>query len=213
MIPPKRLLIASTTAFVLYLTQTYQEGVKSSTESLTGGLSTPIEYIFDGVPLEETILEEDRKNNLKELDKILTKFDVESNIKKCEENTSCRVLAEAAYYEARGERSLGLISVMKVILNRVEDGGRMWPNSVKSVVYQPKQFSYTHDGSLSRSDMYSERNREQYERIMYYAYDVYTGKYSSPVGDSVYYHADYVTPYWSNEYKFVTQIGAHKYYE
>ena len=59
-------------------------------------------------------------------------------------------LAEALYFEARGESLQGIVGVAEVILNRVDD--RRYPNSLCGVVNQGTgeryrcQFTYTCDG-------------------------------------------------------------------
>jgi len=55
--------------------------------------------------------------------------------------------AQNIYHESRGESNLGQIAVAHVVRNRVESP--KYPNTVCEVVWQPKQFSWTHDG---RSD-------------------------------------------------------------
>ena len=51
-------------------------------------------------------------------------------------------LAMNIYHEARGERWEGQIAVAHVTMNRVAHDE--WPNNVCDVVYQKKQFSWTH---------------------------------------------------------------------
>ena len=55
--------------------------------------------------------------------------------------------AQNIYHESRGESNLGQIAVAQVVRNRVES--QKYPNTICEVVWQPKQFSWTHDG---RSD-------------------------------------------------------------
>ncbi|HNR78000.1 MAG TPA: cell wall hydrolase, partial [Parvularculaceae bacterium] len=68
-----------------------------------------------------------------------------------EEERTC--LAQAIYYEARGESQRGQIAVAEVIMNRVRSG--YYPNSICGVVYQGShrstgcQFTFTCDGSLN----------------------------------------------------------------
>ena len=50
-------------------------------------------------------------------------------------------LAEAIYFEARGQSILDQASVAKTVLNRVKDS--RWPNTICGVTYQFKQMSYT----------------------------------------------------------------------
>jgi len=126
----------------------------------------------------------------------------------CKDNKDCTTLAESAYYEARGEGDVGVVGVMHTILNRVNKEGR-WPNTIKEVVYQNKQFSYTWDGSLKRgmNDTY------QVDRMLALAYDVLNGLIDSPVGSSDHYHTVYVNPSWSKHLNYTYHVGNHIFYE
>ena len=62
-------------------------------------------------------------------------------------------IALAVYFEARSEPIAIQQMVADVVLNRVED--KRYPNDVCAVVWEPKQFSWTHDG---KSDI--PRNRK-----------------------------------------------------
>lgn len=57
---------------------------------------------------------------------------------------STQCLVDVAYMEARGTDAVGMALVQDVVWNRVYS--RRWPNSVCSVVWQPKQFSWTAHG-------------------------------------------------------------------
>ena len=46
------------------------------------------------------------------------------------------------YHEARGEVTEGQIAVAQVTVNRAKD--KRWPDTICGVVYQSKQFSWTH---------------------------------------------------------------------
>ena len=51
------------------------------------------------------------------------------------------ILTTNCLYEAVGESFEGKVEVTRVVLNRVQD--KRWPNSIRDVVYQPFQFSWT----------------------------------------------------------------------
>jgi N-acetylmuramoyl-L-alanine amidase len=55
------------------------------------------------------------------------------------------ILAKIIYAEARGESYQGKVAVGAVILNRVRSP--KYPNTIKGVVFAPKQFSPVGDGS------------------------------------------------------------------
>jgi spore germination cell wall hydrolase CwlJ-like protein len=56
-------------------------------------------------------------------------------------------IALNAYAEARGEGYDGMVAVTNVVINRVND--REFPNTIKDVIVQPKQFSWL-NGNKSR---------------------------------------------------------------
>lgn len=125
----------------------------------------------------------------------------------CKLSTSCTTLAEAAYYEARGETDAGVVSVLHTILNRVTH--KTWPDTIKGVVYQNRQFSYTWDGSLKRGM----NNTYQVDRMNVLAYDALHGLIDSPAGESTHYHSTKVNPYWVSDVNYISDVGNHKFYK
>lgn len=57
------------------------------------------------------------------------------------------LLAHLIHAEARGEPFEGKVAVGAVVLNRVESS--LFPDTVASVIYQPRQFSPVSDGSIN----------------------------------------------------------------
>lgn len=124
----------------------------------------------------------------------------------CKKDKDCTILAEAAYYEARGESDIGIVSVLHTILNRVAH--KAWPDTIRGVVYQNRQFSYTHDGSMKQGM----NNKKQVVRMNVLAYDVMHGLIGSPVGSSTHYHTTKVNPYWVGDVNYVANVGNHRFY-
>jgi len=116
-------------------------------------------------------------------------------------------LATNIYFEARSQTREGQVAVAQVTLNRSQHSN--WPTSVCNVVWQPNQFSWTHDGKSDRP-----ANTEAYTDILDIASKVYNGVEPNIVGDSTFYHADYVKPRWA-KHKSMTltdRIGDHLFY-
>lgn len=120
-------------------------------------------------------------------------------------------LAQAIYYEARGETQQGQVAVAEVIMNRVRS--RAYPNSICGVVYQGShlstgcQFTFTCDGSLNHRP----RGRA-WERSQRIATAVMLG-YTRPITNhATHYHTTAVNPVWSSGLVETTQIGVHKFY-
>jgi len=117
-------------------------------------------------------------------------------------------LAEALYFEARGEPVRGQIAVAEVILNRAQSA--RFPDTVCEVVYQGShrrnacQFSYACDGVPERFD-----EREAHDRAKRLAaYLINKGRAGLAQG-AEFYHALTVQPSWAEKLHKVAQIGEH----
>lgn len=75
-------------------------------------------------------------------------------VHKCSrQDTKENLLACAVYAESRGQGKQGMIAVGNVVINRVNDPH--FPESIKGVLYQPGQFSYTYRGAFKAQDQQS----------------------------------------------------------
>ncbi|MDD9921598.1 MAG: cell wall hydrolase [Boseongicola sp.] len=125
------------------------------------------------------------------------------------QNWSC--LAEALYFEARGESVKGMIAVAEVILNRVDD--RRYPSSVCGVVNQGTgqkfrcQFTYTCDG---RPETITEK--KAYELVGKVARVMMDGEPRSLTKGATHYHTKAVRPRWSRVFPRTATIGFHHFY-
>jgi spore germination cell wall hydrolase CwlJ-like protein len=120
-------------------------------------------------------------------------------------------LAEAVYYEARGETVQGQLAVAEVVLNRVRH--RAYPDTICGVVYQGAggtrgcQFTFACDGSNERAP----RGRA-WERSELVAKHALMG-FSAPLTSAAtHYHTVAVNPHWSNAFVQTRQIGVHLFY-
>ncbi|MCY4542427.1 MAG: cell wall hydrolase [Rhodobacteraceae bacterium] len=120
-------------------------------------------------------------------------------------------LAQAVYFEARGEPREGRIAVAQVILNRVRS--KRFPNTICGVVFEGMnqqhkcQFSYACDGApelIANEDLYS-----QIAKLMD---RVVRGEVTSLVGDAEFYHNTQVRPEWAKELALSRKIGRHYFY-
>ena len=116
-----------------------------------------------------------------------------------------RCLAMNVYHEARGERVEGQIAVAHVTINRVNH--REWKKSICEVVYQPKQFSWTH---LIKDP--TPKEKKAWEQAKVIARDVMIGNTQDPTKGAVYYHANWVNPTWANYMDLSKVIGNHLFY-
>tara|TARA_R110000796_G_C14458816_1_gene424248 strand:- start:92 stop:475 length:384 start_codon:yes stop_codon:yes gene_type:complete len=117
-------------------------------------------------------------------------------------------LALNVYFEARSEPVSAQFAVAQVTMNRVLSD--KYPDNVCDVVWQRKQFSWTHDGKSDRP-----REKQAWRHAKWVA-SVTLNDVDNSVAllprSALHYHADYVKPYWVSSLVKVTQIGRHIFY-
>ncbi|MGV3632995.1 MAG: cell wall hydrolase [Pseudorhodoplanes sp.] len=123
-----------------------------------------------------------------------------------------KCLANAIYFESRGEVERGQMAVAQVVLNRAFSG--YYPGNVCDVVYQNAhrhlacQFTFACD---NHRDVVRDQPRwELADRI---AADALDGKFWLPeIGKATHYHATYVNPWWVRTMTKHSRIGVHIFY-
>jgi spore germination cell wall hydrolase CwlJ-like protein len=123
-----------------------------------------------------------------------------------------KCLAEAVYFEARGEAVRGQIAVAQVVMNRVFSG--FYPATVCGVVYQNKyhhmacQFTFACDNV---ADVV--REPDMWDRARKISKAMLDGELWLPEVDrSTHYHAYWVHPSWVAEMKKMYKFGVHTFY-
>ena len=131
-----------------------------------------------------------------------------------------KCLTDNIYYEAATQSVMGKIAVGRVVMNRIKDP--RFPKTVCGVVYQGTdrhqrvrldasmgcQFSWTCDPSL-QAKIYP----AQYEESRKVAYQLLAfNSFNDTLKGALYYHADYINPFWSNKLKMVAKIDNHIFY-
>jgi spore germination cell wall hydrolase CwlJ-like protein len=123
-----------------------------------------------------------------------------------------KCLAEAIYFEARGEAVRGQIAVAQVVMNRTFSG--FYPATVCGVVYQNKhrhfacQFTFACDNV---ADVI--REPDMWERARKIAKAMLDGQLWLPeVAKSTHYHAYWVHPSWVSEMRKTYKFGVHTFY-
>lgn len=117
--------------------------------------------------------------------------------------TPLMCLATAIFFEAGVESYDGKLAVADVIHNRVED--RRYPNDICSVVFEPNQFSFTHDGKpdlLPRGELV--------EQSVAVAKASISGETLGLT--STHYLADYASASWQKAFDFDGKVGYHLFY-
>ena len=121
-------------------------------------------------------------------------------------------LADAIYFEARGEPESGQEAVAQVILNRAASGH--FPKSVCGVVYQNQhrrnacQFSFACDGKPEVKN-----ETAAWRRALRIAREMAAGEKQLPaLVAATHYHATYVKPRWASKMEKLSTIGGHVFY-
>lgn len=133
-------------------------------------------------------------------------------------------LALNIYHEARGDNFAGQVAVADVTMNRVESS--RYPNTICEVVREAKlsewwleqgkevpvrhqcQFSWYCDG---KSD--EPRDMRAWGQALTVASEVMRGNYPDLTKGAMFYHANYVDPYWNTSMMHVAYIGEHLFYK
>ena len=129
-----------------------------------------------------------------------------------------KCMAEAMYFEARDQGTLGMLAVGVVIKNRIKHP--KYPNTVCAVVRQGKyrngnpvrykcQFSFWCDGRHERP-----LEKEAWDRTSMIAKTLLSESIIDVVGleHATHYHADWVKPSWSRSLELCSKIGQHVFY-
>jgi spore germination cell wall hydrolase CwlJ-like protein len=119
-------------------------------------------------------------------------------------NQQLGCLAEAIYFEARGEPLEGQLAVGRVVVARARSG--RFPSSYCGVVLQPSQFSFVHEGVMPQPNYYS----WEWRNAVAIAQIAHAGTRPSPVEGALYYHAARISPGWRRAP--IAQVGNHIFY-
>lgn len=133
--------------------------------------------------------------------------------------TSQQCMKANLFFEARGESELGMKAVAAVTYNRAKH--KNYPDEVCDVVFQPKQFSWTHQidygtiiavmkgdaSSFSQRDQrklkiaekIAKLSRKELQKALPYA--------------TIFYHSKKVKPFWAGSKKRVAVLGNHVFYK
>ncbi len=120
-------------------------------------------------------------------------------------------LAEALYFEARGESVKGQFAVAEVIMNRVDSPS--FPNTICGVIHQGTgrkyacQFTYTCDG---HPEVIHEK--AAFNRVAKVASIMARGAARPLTDGATYYHTKAVSPSWSRKFARTASIGVHHFY-
>lgn len=130
---------------------------------------------------------------------------------KAKGSSEFKCLAEALYFEARGETVKGQFAVAEVIRNRVKSS--RFPGTYCGVINQGTgkkhrcQFSYTCDG---KPEVVAEP--AAYARVAKVARATIDGKSPDITNGATFYHTTAVRPSWSRKFTNTARFGVHLFY-
>jgi spore germination cell wall hydrolase CwlJ-like protein len=123
-----------------------------------------------------------------------------------------KCLADAIYFESRGEVKKGQIAVSQVVVNRAFSG--FYPNDICGVVYQNSnrylacQFTFACEGKKLKVD-----EPDMWKQATEISHDMLAGKlWLDEIGKATHYHAYWVRPNWISEMRKIDRIGVHTFY-
>ncbi len=121
-------------------------------------------------------------------------------------------LAEAIYFEARGEPREGKLAIAHVVMNRAASTGH--PSEVCGVIREGEergrgqcQFSWRCDGLVDKP-----RDMTAWADAQAVATKVLEGQTQDPTNGALFFHAEKVSPEWASKLRRTAAIGAHIYY-
>ena len=123
----------------------------------------------------------------------------------CEKRLSCTKMAEALYFEARGDGEKGMTAVANVIMNRAKANGK----TPYDVIVKPHQFSYLSRKSLVVHD------KENHHKSMVISAMALTGNLKDVTNGSTHYIAPkrlVRVPKWAKEMEKTVVVRDHQFF-
>lgn len=127
-------------------------------------------------------------------------FSSPSQAKIAESASAVKCLADAIYFESRGEPRKGQELVAKVVLNRTKS--KKFPNTVCGVVKQPSQFSWVRKNPKVTS-------KASYESAKTIARHMIRNHHATEKGALFFYNPKKSNPSWARKMKVVERVGNH----
>jgi spore germination cell wall hydrolase CwlJ-like protein len=157
------------------------------------------EEVVQPLPTEESL--EARVAEAASLHELVGDMPVEAEL-----SPDIKCLAQAVFFEARGEPLTGQLAVARVVINRAASG--FYPADYCSVVAQRGQFSFVRGGRIPEADASS----PAWPRAKAIAQIAHQDLWQSEARDALFFHASYVKPGWSRRKTQVARIDTHVFY-
>ena len=117
-----------------------------------------------------------------------------------------KCLAQAVYFEARGEPIEGQLAVARVVINRT--ASKLYPDDYCSVVTQRAQFSFVKNGRIPQAD----EGSLAWRRAKAVAQIAHQDLWETEAGEALYFHANYGKPGWARRKTQLARIDTHIFY-
>jgi len=153
---------------------------------------------FTSEPVVQPLPEDDEPESLHEL---VAEIALDGDMSR-----DLQCLAQAIYFEARGEPLAGQLAVARVIVNRTQSP--LFPNDYCSVVKQPAQFSFVRKGRIPSV----RSNSAAWQRAQAIARIAHQELWESEAHDALFFHATYVRPGWARSKLARATIDSHIFY-
>ena len=162
-------------------------------------LAVVAEEVVQPLPIEETL--EARVAQATSLHELVGDMPIVEEL-----SGDMKCLAQAVYFEARGEPLAGQLAVARVVINRATSG--LYPPDYCAVVTQRSQFSFVRGGVIPQAD----EGSEAWRRARAIAQIAHQDLWQSEARDALYFHATYVSPSWARRKTQLARIDTHIFY-
>ncbi len=201
--------------FILFFSTLSSEEIKNSIEERKTDTNAILQDLITSDLIFISSLGQNALKNFSgfsDLDEGKFSFETIDKFPKPRLTSEMKCLAEAIYFEARGEALEGQYAVGEVIINRVLS--KDFPNSVCGVISEGAnrlnacQFSYNCDGKLETIT-----EKKIYERILKLSQMLLEPSARFLTGGATFYHSKLVSPSWSKKFIKTNEIGNHVFYK
>lgn len=140
-----------------------------------------------------------------------------------DENGEAFCLAKNIYFEAGNQPLAGKVAVAQVVKNRVESPD--FPNTYCDVIYQVKEYRQTWKGTwvpklgMCQFSWYCDGKSDEPKdsKTWIESYQIANNFMMAPTWDltegALWYHADYIYPYWAEHLNETVTINNHIFYK
>lgn len=200
-------LISILTVYIL--TKSFDSEKYSNLSSRIGSVEVSLDKVIDSINTQtiETAKRNDSAPHTTRIENKHQKFSglyhTNKKINLSPRQFNC--LAKNVYWESLREPLIGQIAVLQITHNRVKS--KKWGSDYCSVVYQPKQFSWTNDKDILAA---TPKNQIQWKRAQHSVKLFANGTRVNNLNDSEFYYAHYIKPpNWSRNMIEKDHIGRH----